>query len=289
MSNQSPEERRGRNIKVAIWSSGIVVAIVLFIILAKFVSSPSGTSTANSSTTGSTLAPASLVSKITSLSTSDFSSMGQGTASTLPKTITAPALTENGKPEIVYIGAEYCPYCATERWPMVVALSRFGTFKNLGVTHSSTNDVYPNTQTFSFHGSTYTSSYITFNGIETQSNVVSGESYAPLDTPTSAEEALLNTYDISPYVPAASAGSIPFIDFGGKYLISGSTYSPSVLQGLSTTQISDDLSNPSSPVAKGVLGAANTITAAICNLTAGQPANVCQVEQSNGLTTKISQ
>jgi hypothetical protein len=288
MSNQTPEERRSRNIKTALWSSGIVVAIVLFIVLAKYVSTPTSP-TASTSQSGASLAPASLVSKITSLSTSAFSGIGQGTAQVLPKSITAPALTENGKPEIVYLGAEYCPYCATERWPMVVALSRFGTFKNLGVTHSSSSDVYPNTQTFSFHGSTYTSGYITFNGIETQSNVAAGSSYATLDTPTSAEEALLSTYDASPYVPASSAGSIPFIDFGGKYLISGSTYSPAILQGLSASQIATDLSNPSSAVSKGVLGAANTITAAICNLTGNQPSTVCQVEQTNGLTSKIGQ
>ena len=32
---------------------------------------------------------------------------------------------------------------------------------------------------------------------------------------------------------------------------------------------------PSSPIAKQVLGAANMMTAAICELTGGQPANVC--------------
>ena len=48
-----------------------------------------------------------------------------------------------GKPEILYIGAEYCPYCATERWPLAVALSRFGTFTGLRGIHSSATDVYP--------------------------------------------------------------------------------------------------------------------------------------------------
>jgi hypothetical protein len=32
---------------------------------------------------------------------------------------------------MLYIGAEYCPYCAAERWPLVMALSKFGTFSNL--------------------------------------------------------------------------------------------------------------------------------------------------------------
>jgi thiol-disulfide isomerase/thioredoxin len=225
--------------------------------------------------------------KITGLSDSDFDSVGLGSASSLPKPLQAPALTADGKPEIVYIGAEYCPYCATERWPMVVALSRFGTFKNLGITHSSTSDVYPGTQTFSFHGATYTSNYITFNGVETQSNVASGSSYANLDTPTADEQALLTKYDAVPYVSADAAGSIPFIDFGGQYLISGSTYSPTVLQGLSQDQIASDLKDTSSPVYKGVMGTANTIIATICRITNNQPSDICQVEQSNGLISKL--
>ena len=71
-------------------------------------------------------------------------------------------LTSDGKPRIVYLGAEYCPYCATERWAMVNALSRFGTFKNLKITTSSATDVDANTPTFSFYGSTFTSPYIKF-------------------------------------------------------------------------------------------------------------------------------
>src|SRR6201999_1919717 len=104
------------------------------------------------------------------------------------------ALTKDGKPSVVYIGAEYCPYCATERWAMVMALSRFGTFKNLGVSHSSGTDVYADTQTFTFHGSPFTSPYLVFDGVETQSNVAAGNSYATLDTPTSEEEKLISTF-----------------------------------------------------------------------------------------------
>ena len=277
--------RRSRNIKIAAWSSAAVVAVVLFIILAKFAGS--GSSTAD--TTGNAIASPSLMSKITSLQDSNFSGIGQGSATVLPKAISAPALTQDSKPQVVYIGAEYCPYCATERWPMVVALSRFGTFTNLGTTHSASGDVYPNTQTFSFHGASYTSKYIVFDGVETSSNVVSGTSYATLDTPTAAEQSILSTYDAAPYVSASSAGAIPFIDFGGKYLISGSTYDPSLLQGKTADQIASSLSDSSSPIAKGILGAANTITAAICNLTGNQPTNVCKISQTNGLSAKLNQ
>jgi hypothetical protein len=40
-------------------------------------------------------------------------------------------------------------------------------------------------------------------------------------------------------------------------------------------QVAAALSDPASPVAKAVDGAANALTAAICNVTKGSPAGVC--------------
>ena len=48
-----------------------------------------------------------------------------------------------------------------------------------------------------------------------------------------------------------------------------------MLSGLTWAQIAADLHDPSSPVAKSVLGAANFATAAICSLTGNQPASAC--------------
>jgi len=283
------DRRAGKTNRVAIagWTIGIVVIAAIFLILAKAVSKPSSTSNGTASTDGK--APASLIAKITGISEATYEAVGQGTSNPLPKAITgAPALTDGGKPQIFYAGAEYCPYCATERWPMTIALLRFGTFTGLGTTHSSTTDVFPNTQTFSFHGATYTSQYISFTGLEMQSNVPSGTTYATLDTPTAAQQSLISTYDAAPYVPSDSAGAIPFIDFGGKFIISGSTYSPSVLQGKSYDQITAALSQPTSDIGKGAIGAANAITAAICTMTNNQPANVCANSMIQGLQAKLS-
>ena len=44
------------------------------------------------------------------------------------KSISGAPLTQDSKPEMLYIGAEFCPYCAALRWSMAVALSRFGSF-----------------------------------------------------------------------------------------------------------------------------------------------------------------
>ena len=220
-------------------------------------------------------APPALVAKVTSIPASVFTQVGAGTA-TLPKAIKAPALANGGKPRVVYIGAEYCPYCATERWPMVIALSRFGSFTGLGVTHSSSVDVFPSTNTFSFYGSTYTSAYLSFEPVELNTNQIAGNGgYKTLETPTAEQQQLLATYDAPPYVSAASANAIPFIDFGGRFLISGATYDAAVLQGKSADEIASALYDPTSAISRGAVGTANAMTAALCTLTAGKPASVC--------------
>jgi thiol-disulfide isomerase/thioredoxin len=174
-------------------------------------------------------------------------------------------VTVGGKPAIVYVGAEFCPFCAAERWGMVAAFSRFGTFKNLGETHSATGDVYPNTPTFSFHGSTYTSNYISLNTVEVATNQPSGNYYVLLDKPNALEQRLSAKYDPS---------NIPFV-YMGHYIITGPTYNPGILAGMTMSQVAAAMRDPSTTVSEAILGTANNITAAICKATNGQPANVC--------------
>jgi len=218
-----------------------------------------------------------LMTTLTTVPVEALNQVGRGTVTNPPQAIHGQpvAMSESGLPLITYIGAEWCPYCAGERWPMIIALSRFGTLENVSTSASSSSDVYPSTPTFTFHGSTYTSSYISFVPVETQSNVRSGNSFQTLATPTTAQESLIETYDAPPYVPAQSAGSIPFVDFANQYMISGASYDVGVLQGQTRDQIAANLSNPSSPQAQAILGSANAITAAICATTNSQPAEVC--------------
>lgn len=263
-----PVRRRGRSGR-GFW---IVGALVVVVGVAAVVAFGGG----SKSTVKDQLAGSALLAKVTSVPTKVSDQVGIGTAATTPKAITAPLLKVSGKPHILYLGAEYCPYCAAERWPMVIALSRFGTFSGLKLTHSSGTDLLPNTQTFSFHGSTYRSTWISFSGVEMQSNVRNGDGYATLDSPTAEEMRILNTYDRPPYVGASgSGGGIPFIDFGGRFVVSGATYDAGVLQGKSHDQIAAALSDPTSAVSQGAIGAANSFTAAICSLTGDQPSGVC--------------
>lgn len=169
---------------------------------------------------------------------------------------------------MLYVGAEYCPFCAGERWPMVIALSRFGTFSGLQQTKSASNDVFPNTSTFSFQGATYQSKYLTFQAVELRTRT--GE---PLDQLTAEQQQIFTTYDAAPYT--SKPGTIPFVDFGGRYLVNGATYDVGVLSGKTADEIANLVADPNSAAAKAVIGAANTITAAVCDLTRQQPANVC--------------
>jgi Domain of unknown function (DUF929) len=274
---QRAAERRAeqrRRLLIASGSIIVVIAVVVAFIVIKANNKPA-TSSSNGPT-GSALA--SVVSKVTNVPASTLDKVGSGsfTGKIQPVKGGTP-LTSGGKPEMLYMGAEYCPYCAAERWSMIVALSRFGTFSGLSTIHSSTTDSPSNISTFTFHGSSYTSKYLTFTPVEMQTNVLdpSTGNYPVLEKPTAAQQALLTKYDAPPYVSSADAGAIPFIYFGGKYLSVGASYDATVLSGLKWNQIAADLSNPDSPVTKAIAGTANHITAAICKMTGNQPASAC--------------
>jgi hypothetical protein len=265
---------RRRAVGGAVTAVVAVLAVIAIMIAVKVGSGSSSDQAGGGS--GSRPAPGSLVTALSSVPATVLDQVGRGQVTTPPYRLSGqPALTDGGKPLVLYMGAEYCPFCAAERWAVVVALSRFGTFSGLGVTHSAGHDVYPNTQTLSFHGATYTSQYLAFQGVETESNVRQGSGYAPLDSLTTAQQQTLAKYNATPYLPQNSAGSIPFVDFGNKYLISGASYSPQLLKGKSAAQIAAALARPGDPLAKAVDGTANTITAALCQLTGDQPAAVC--------------
>jgi thiol-disulfide isomerase/thioredoxin len=266
---QQAAARRAEQRRLGLLAGGIVVvvlAIVAVFVVVK-VNSGGSSSTASGSVTGTAL-PASVEKNIASVPDSALSSVGTGSVLTYtskPITkISGTSLTSAGKPEMLYIGAEFCPYCAAMRWSMAVALSKFGTLSPLHGIHSSSTDVDPSTPTLTFYKSSYTSKYLTFTPVENETI-----SHAPLQNTTTAQQATWVKYS-----PPNELG-YPFIDFGNKYLINGPIYDPAVLSGLTWEQVSQQMKDPSSKVAQGVLGAANYITAAICKMTGNAPSNVC--------------
>ena len=274
-----------RRILIASGAVVVVLAVVLALVIVKLNNKPAVASASSSSNgpTGSALT--SLVTTTTSVPASTLNAVGAGTFTGKIQAITGnPApLTSGGKPELLYIGAEYCPYCAANRWAMIVALSRFGTFSGLTTVHSGvTNgagqqEPYPNTPTYTFAHATYSSPYLNFTPVELQTNIpdTSSGTYTTLQSPTSAQQALLSKYDAPPYIDSSGAGSIPFLDFANKYVSIGVSYSNTALSGLTWSTLAAALHDPNSTAAKAVDGTANYYTAAICKMTGNQPASAC--------------
>jgi hypothetical protein len=273
-----------------------VIVVVLAVVLVKVNSGGGSAGSASNGPTGTALTtltkqvtgvPSSVSDQVGggNINSSDFIPGSQIAAASAANagyyaTVNGTPLTSGGKPEILYVGAEYCPYCGAQRWAMIAALSRFGTFSGLKTIHSSSSDTDPNTPTWSFYGSKYTSPYINFTSVEETTNERQGNSsdtsvpYVTLQTPTAAQQALVNKYD-----PGANGytGAIPFIDMGNKYVEVGNLYpyGPTVIDGKSWSQIGAALSQPNSAIAQGVLGSANYMTAGICKMTNNQPASAC--------------
>jgi hypothetical protein len=260
---------RRKRIMLALTPVVVVVLVVAILVAVKV----GGGSSKPKSGAAATSAAAQVTDAVTGVPASVLNTIATGVGVTPPSALTGAALTADGKPRILFVGAEWCPFCAAERWAFAVALSRFGTLTGLGEVSSSSTDEDPNTATLTFHGATYTSQYLSLTAKEIFSNQVSGGSYEALDTLYGADEALFES---------VGGGSFPFIDIGGKYKISGASYDPATLKGKTQAQIAATLSDPTSTIAEAVDGSANVITAAICAITNNQPGAVCT---SSGVTT----
>ena len=249
--------------------AGVIAVVVATFLVIRWYTTPLAPKPPPTDTTQA------IVSQITSLPSSELDSIGQGKANNLIKPVTGtPLMGATGKPEVFYLGGEFCPYCAAQRWPLIIALSRFGTFSGLAATSSSSSDIYPNTPTFTFRNATFTSQYVDFRGVES-----SDRNHQPLQSPTAAEQQLISKYD--------TQGTIPFVDLGNRYAAVGAMYLPDVLANQTWQQVADDLKVPSSAQAQAIIGSANLLTAAICKMTADQPATVCSSATIQGLEKKL--
>lgn len=212
-------------------------------------------------------APASAVSKLTTVPVSTLVSAASKVHGLYPATAAGdPPLTSGGKPELLYIGAEFCPICATERWPMTVALSHFGTFTNLQQTHSAVTD--GNIPTLSYYGSTFTSPYLTFTPVENTTNQRQGNGYKPLQQPTAAEQALWLKHSGNP-------PSYPFVDIGGKVVLTTSQFPDTVVQGHSFSDIVSAVGSNNNTLGASIDASAAVLTRYICSITNQQPAQTC--------------
>ena len=211
-------------------------------------------------------AAATIVRAVTTVSPSVIATVGTGNLPDPYRAISGPAPTTPGRTQVLYIGAEFCPYCAADRWSLVNALSRFGTFSNLHYMRSAVDD--GNIATFTFYGSRYSSPYLSFVPIENEDRNAN-----QLQSLTREQQQILSTLGHNGY---------PFVDIAGQYASANDGpnarpggYDPSVLSRKDWSQIAGALSNAHDPITQGIIGNANYLTAAICTATHQQPARTC--------------
>jgi hypothetical protein len=251
---------------VGIASVVLVLVIVVTLVVIKVAGGGGSSNGSVSSPAAGTPIPTSITTKLTSIPLSTLVAAPTTGISTSPQAIKDPRLTASGKPDLLYIGAEFCPICATERWAMYVALSKFGTFSpQPGRIHSAVRD--GDIATLTFYKTTYTSPYFTFTPVETTTNQPDGNFYVTLQTPTAAQQKLWNAH---------SANSIPWVDFGGRAELTSAQYDPAQLEGVSFNNIASEIGNNSTVVGADVDASAKVLIQTICStLSTNKPAAVC--------------
>ena len=262
-AEQARKEKQKKQLLAAVTA---LIVVALGVAIAFAVSSrPKGTD-ATGSGSGN---PTAFLSTLDALPLAAFDAAGAPEQSNnISRMQTVPSgtpLMDGKKAKVIYVGAEFCPYCATERWAMAAALNRFGKFSGLAPTTSADND--GNIPTVTFKDATYTSDYVTLQAIETQDRVGN-----PLQSTPADVEALIKKYD--------PQGSIPFTYYGTRALIGSGVDVTLFTGGGATATVTPDqivaaMKGGATPLGKAIMSNANLITAQICEQTGQQPANVC--------------
>jgi hypothetical protein len=182
------------------------------------------------------------------------------------QTVDGSSLTANNKPELLFISTEPCPSCAAERWPLYVALSKFGTFtvQPDPVDSAGQGNSVP---TLSFSGATYESPYLSFVSVGNIATTSSATSDRPHQTLNPAEQTLW--YSVN-------GGSVPFLAFGGTHVIPIAQYSYEPLQGISFYAVASEIGRNSTTIGADIDASAGQLIESICtSLSDNQPAAVC--------------
>ena len=280
----SPRRRRG----LYAAAGGLAAVVIAAIALASNLGGTGGPGAAPAegapwrppSVTGTYQLPAGVVAlvervPVSALIASAQAQLGRGQV-TPPEKLpaAAPKLGSGGRPEIMFICAEYWSKCAAERWALVMALSKFGTFTTLKGTISSATGASPKTPTFSFYGAVYSSKYLTLvtDELETNTDVGGGE-YPLLQPPTIQEMTIMKAWDRAPYT--TTTFSLPFAYIAGTFLLTTAQYDASAIAQTSFQAAASIMSSGTGPVSRHAEAAAGYLVADFCALTRDQPARVC--------------
>src|SRR5579863_79907 len=273
-ARRAVQQRRQRNLYMAYGGVALVIVVIAVIVGVNLAGGSKAKATKDGVVVGTFPLTTALFNQVANVPAKDLiKAAAAEPTNTQPPTklpTSNKVLLLGCKPEILYIGAEFCPYCAAERWSLVMALSKFGTFHNVMGTTSSSTDVNASTPTFSFYKSTYTSPYLSFPAVETETNTK-----ATLQNPNAAETAIWQKWDAPPYVSAADEGSIPFIYLGGKYLVTGASYDASHIAGWQMLAAVSYMTAGNNTTSKSAEAVAGYFVSDMCTLTHNKPAAVC--------------
>ena len=167
-----------------------------------------------------------------------------------------------GKLFVFFMGAEYCPYCAAERWAIVRSLQKFGQWDGLKQTISAArNQPFLNLPTYDFTKATYNSSHIEFVARE-----IKDREFRPLQKLLKTEEKLVRKYN--------PKKEIPFLLIGGRFMQIGSGFPPKIFIGHTFRQTETELKKIESEIRKTIDEEANVISALLC--ISGLPQELCK-------------
>ena len=178
-----------------------------------------------------------------------------------------PAWTENGVPVVFFYGSAGCPYCAASSWTFQNGLPKFGTLTGTAVGYSSPTDSPASIPAVYLYGSSLQSSYAAWTVVEDPDS-------SAVNFPA-AQNCVQSAY-LSAYNPGTA---IPFVVVGGVYIHYGSLVDPTLLNGLTTADVQNQMSAQSGPAWNAISPAMFYLMAYIVKVNNGQPTSVAQIPQ----------
>ena len=183
-------------------------------------------------------------------------------------------MRRGGKLFVFFMGAEFCPYCAAERWAIVRSLQKFGQWDGLKQTISAARDEpFLNLPTYDFTKATYTSPHIEFVARE-----IKDREFQPLQKLLKTEEKLLRKFN--------PKKEIPFLLIGGRFAQIGSGFAPKIFIGHTFRQTETELKKVESEIRKTIDDEANIISALLC--VSGLPPELCKETGTAALVAQVN-
>jgi hypothetical protein len=185
-----------------------------------------------------------------------------------------PLKRSTGKSLVFFMGAGFCPFCASERWAIVTALSNFGKWEGLVETTSADHEEkYLSIPTVNFANAKYTSDYVEFIGRET-----ADRNFKLLQELDDEDYMILDNFNPDQI--------IPFLLIDGQFMQVGSGYSPQLLEGMDHAKVKAELEDLTSSIGKTIMTEVDNITALICKSIGGK-ANICNSKNMKSIIDKI--